>query len=127
MKRLIVGSIVLLLVIFGWESSSLGERAPAPRGELRIVDSHRYNFISIVFNGFEHLMELDHSGKLVPRLATRWQWLDNRILEVILRQGVTFHNGERFDAEILKLNWDENIRDRTCNAILKVAGLRDRR
>jgi ABC-type transport system substrate-binding protein len=40
----------------------------------------------------------------------RWQWLDDRTLEVVLRQGVTFHNGERFDAEVLKLNWDENIR-----------------
>jgi peptide/nickel transport system substrate-binding protein len=27
-----------------------------------------------------------------------------------LRQGVTFHNGERFDAEIVKLNWEDNIR-----------------
>lgn len=27
-----------------------------------------------------------------------------------LRQGVTFHNGEIFDADIVKLNWDENNR-----------------
>ena len=46
----------------------------------------------------------------MPRLATGWQWLDDRTLEVTLRHGVTFHNGERFDADIVKLNWEENLR-----------------
>ena len=112
MKRLIIGSMVLLLVTLGlgWSGVSLGAPVRTPRGELRIVDSHRYNFISVVFNVFEHLMALDPDGQLVPRLATHWQWRDDRTLEVVLRQGVTFHNGERFDAEILKLNWEENIR-----------------
>ena len=41
-------------------------------------------------NVFEHLMELDKTGKLVPRLATGWRWLDDRTLEIKLRQGVTF-------------------------------------
>lgn len=55
-------------------------------------------------------MELDPEGRLVPRLATDWRWLDDRTLEVTLRQGVRFHNGEVFDAEIVKLNWNENVR-----------------
>ena len=36
-----------------------------------------------------------------------WQWLDDRTLDIHLRQGVTFHNGEVFDAEIVKLNVEE--------------------
>jgi peptide/nickel transport system substrate-binding protein len=55
-------------------------------------------------------MEIDDHGQMVPGLATSWRWLDDRTLEVTLRQGVTFHNGEPFDAEIVKLNWDENTR-----------------
>jgi peptide/nickel transport system substrate-binding protein len=55
-------------------------------------------------------MELDKDGTLVPRLATRWQWVDDRTLDITLRQGVTFHNGEVFDAAIVKLNWEENTR-----------------
>ena len=29
---------------------------------------------------------------------------------MVLRQGVRFHNGEVFDAEIVQLNWEENTR-----------------
>jgi ABC-type transport system substrate-binding protein len=110
MRKLTFVSVVLMLVTLGWGHSSSGEQAPAPQGELRIVDKSPLNWISIVYNVFEHLMELDTEGRLVPRLATRWRWLDARTLEVTLRQGVTFHNGEVFDAEIVKLNWDENTR-----------------
>ncbi len=110
MKKRCFARIVFLLLLFGWSLSSVGQERPVPRGELRIVDHNRYNFITIVFNVFEHLMELDPDGNLVPRLATGWRWLDERTLEVKLRQGVKFHNGETFDAEIVKLNWEENTR-----------------
>ena len=75
-----------------------------------MVDHHPANWVWITFNVFEHLMELDKDGALVPRLATSWRWLDDRTLEARLRQGVRFHNGEVFDAEIVKLNWEENTR-----------------
>jgi ABC-type transport system substrate-binding protein len=96
--------------ILGWDTSSFGQEVPAPRGELRIVDTDPLNWAWITWNTFEHLVEIDKDGTLVPRLATGWRWLDDRTLEVTLRQGVTFHNGEVFDAEIVKLNWDENLR-----------------
>jgi ABC-type transport system substrate-binding protein len=110
MKNLVVGSLVLMLVILGWGNRSLGDSGPAPRGELRIVDKHPLNWVSITYNVFEHLMEVDKDGTLVPRLATGWRWLDERTLEVVLRQGVRFHNGEVFDADIVQLNWEENTR-----------------
>ena len=110
MKKLFVGVIVLVLGMFGWGTGSVGQEVPAPRGELRVVDKHPGNWASITLNVFEHLMELDKDVQLVPRLATSWRWLDDRTLEVKLRQGVTFHNGEAFDAEIVRLNWEENTR-----------------
>ena len=110
MRQLVVGTIILVLVTFGWGDRSVGEQLPAPRGELRIVDSSPYNFITVVLNVFEHLLDFEEGGKLVPRLATGWRWLDDRTLDIILRQGVKFHNGETFDAASVKLNWDENTR-----------------
>lgn len=110
MKKLVFSGIVFMVVALGWEDLSVGEQPSAPRGELRIVDKNPNNWFFVTFNVFEHLMELDKEGQLVPRLATSWRWLDDRTLEVTLRQGVTFHNGEVFDAEIVKLNWDDNAR-----------------
>lgn len=110
MKKLVVSSIVLLLIIFRWGALNAAESPPPPRGELRVVDPHPANFGSIVFSVFEHLLETDKDGQLVPRLATGWQWLDDRTLEVTLRQGVTFHNGEVLDAEIVKLNVKETVK-----------------
>ncbi len=110
MRKLVGVSVVLALVILGWSDRSLAAQVPVPQGELRVVDKHPLNWVYLVYNVFEHLIEVDRHGKLVPRLATGWQWLDDRTLEVKLRQGVRFHNGETFDAEIVKLNWEESIR-----------------
>jgi len=110
MYKMVAGMIVLGICILGWSTGGVGQERPTPRGELRIVDTDPLNWAWITWNVFEHLVEIDKDGKLVPRLATSWRWLDDRILEMTLRQGVTFHNGEVFDAEIVKLNWEENTR-----------------
>jgi peptide/nickel transport system substrate-binding protein len=110
MKKCVVGGIVLVLITLGLGPMSIGEQMPAPQGELRIVDKSPMNWAYIVVNVFEHLVEISKDGTLAPGLATSWRWLDDRTLELTLRQGVTFHNGEVFDAEIVKLNWDENLR-----------------
>jgi len=110
MNKLVVRSILLALVTCGWGSPSVGEQAPRPRGEVRIVDHSPSNWISITYNVMEHLVTLDKDGTLEPLLATGWQWLDARTLQVTLRHGVRFHNGEVFDAEIVKLNWEKQTR-----------------
>jgi len=99
-----------MLVTLGWGNRSLGQQVPVPRGELRIVDKNPANFVWMTANVLEHLIEADKDGQLVPGLAVRWQWLDDRTLEVTLRQGVKFHNGEVFDAAIVQLNWEDNTR-----------------
>jgi len=116
-RKLLVLLSVFMLGALGWTGESFAQKVPAPRGELHVVDKHPLNWVWITLNVFEHLMEVDKDGVLVPRLATGWQWLDERTLEVKLRQGVKFHNGEKFDAEIVKLNWEENTRRRQPHII----------
>ena len=63
MKSFVVGSLVVMLVILGWDNRSRGEQVPAPQGELRIVDKHPLNWAWITWNVFEHLMEIDRTAR----------------------------------------------------------------
>ena len=40
----------------------------------------------------------------MPLLAESWEQLDDTTVQFKLRQGVTFHNGEPFNAETVKYN-----------------------
>ena len=117
MRRIFVGGLAFVVVILALSHGGLAQKVPAPRGELRIVDKHPGNWSTITFNVMDHLLELDKDGKVVPRLATSWRWLDENTLEMKLRRGVRFHNGEIFDAEIVKLNFEENTRLKQPHAI----------
>jgi peptide/nickel transport system substrate-binding protein len=56
-------------------------------------------------NIFEGLVKVDSSGGFLPGLANGWQVsADGRVYTFNLRKGVTFHNGEAFDASVAKWN-----------------------
>src|SRR5215831_15558035 len=108
---------ILALGFLAWSDGSFAQQVSTPRGEIRVVDLSQQNWVWITSNVFEHLVELDQDGKLVARLATGWQWIDDRTLQMKLRQNVKFQNGEKFDAEIVKLNWEENTKRRQPHSI----------
>jgi peptide/nickel transport system substrate-binding protein len=60
----------------------------------------------IVFSALcDKLVDIDEKLNIVPQLATSWQWAgDNKALTMKLRPGVTFHDGEKFDANAVKFN-----------------------
>jgi len=60
----------------------------------------------IVFAGLcDKLFDLDEKLNIVPQLATSYKWsADNKSLELKLRSGVTFHDGEKLDAAAVKYN-----------------------
>jgi peptide/nickel transport system substrate-binding protein len=59
---------------------------------------------SVVHALYDHLIDRDFDGNLVPGLAESWTVVTPVTLEFNLRQGVTFHNGEPFDAESVKFS-----------------------
>jgi peptide/nickel transport system substrate-binding protein len=61
---------------------------------------------SIMSSVFDNLIERDYSGALVPVLAESWSFPDPNTIEFKLRQGVTFHNGEPFNAAAVKFSID---------------------
>src|SRR5690349_21938441 len=64
----------------------------------------------IVFAGLcDKLLDLDEKLNIVPQLATSYEWSsDNKALTLKLRSGVTFHDGEKFDAAAVKFNLERH-------------------
>lgn len=60
----------------------------------------------IVFSGLcDKLLDIDDKLAIVPQLATAYEWsADSKALTMKLRPGVTFHDGEKFDAAAVKFN-----------------------
>src|SRR6202790_5675505 len=53
----------------------------------------------------DKLFDIDEQLNIVPQLATGYEWsTDHKTLTIKLRKGVTFHDGEKFDAAAVKFN-----------------------
>jgi peptide/nickel transport system substrate-binding protein len=94
---------------------------PAPKagkkGELTIgvvgdphswdpIDTFLLDWSTIATSVFEGLVERTTDLKIQPGLAESWEYKDDKTLQFKLRKGVTFHNGEPFNAEAVKFTFD---------------------
>ncbi|HEX6355720.1 ABC transporter substrate-binding protein [Actinophytocola sp.] len=56
-------------------------------------------------NVYEGLVTVDDDGKIEPALATKWTVSDDqKTYDFTLRDGVTFSNGDKFDADAVKFS-----------------------
>jgi peptide/nickel transport system substrate-binding protein len=68
-------------------------------------------------NIFEGLVKVDRNGRYVPGLAMKWEATpDGKVYTFTLRKGVTFHNGEPFNARVAKWNLERGAAKDTKNA-----------
>ncbi|WP_096188126.1 glutathione ABC transporter substrate-binding protein [Evansella halocellulosilytica] len=71
------------------------------------MDPHGTNDVpssNVQTNIFETLLKHDEDMELQPGLAVEWEAVEDNIWEFELREGVTFHDGSEFNAEVVKAN-----------------------
>ena len=55
---------------------------------------------------FDSLVGRDAENRITPQLAESWKALDDLTLQLKLRRGVVFHNGEPFNAEAVRFTFE---------------------
>ncbi|WP_068086487.1 ABC transporter substrate-binding protein [Polycladidibacter stylochi] len=76
------------------------------------IDTFTLAWGSVASNLFDGLVYRGPDLKLVPGLATSWEFLDNESrIRFKLREGVQFHNGEPFNAEAVKFTFERLLGD----------------
>ena len=92
------------------------EPAPEVEQKLRIalsqlplnIDMTRSSSADVVVESliYDPLVRMSEDGQPVPALAESWEPLDDITWQFKLREGVKFHNGEEFDADVVKFSLD---------------------
>ena len=103
-------------------AAQVSQPAAAPTGRLTIAQpvdprslwansSTAQQEINVSEQISEKLIEFSvDANEFEPRLATEWKQLDDTTLQMKLRQGVKFTNGEDFDAESARLSIDAMVK-----------------
>jgi len=108
MRHWVLPAVALAMVVGAWSGPALASKADdtlnwATDREVAVVDPYYNNTRELVVMGhlgWDGLMFLNlKTGDYEPLLATGWEWIDNKTLELELRQGVTFHDGTSFGSE----------------------------
>jgi ABC-type transport system substrate-binding protein len=89
------------------QAASSPRRWQVPTGIIHVVDPSPLNWLFVTWNTMEEPIRVDQDGRVVHALATNARWPDDRTLELDLRAGVRFQDGEPFTAHSVKQNFDE--------------------
>ena len=88
-----------------------GGRRSEPVGVVRVVDPSPLNWLYITYNTVEELVRVDTQGKIRPAAMKSYRWKDDgHTLEVRVREGERFPDGEALTALSVKRSFDEQGR-----------------
>jgi len=82
------------------------------QGDVQSLDPHGLNetfTLGYLGNVYEGLTHYDANLQLEPGLATDWEIVDETTWRFKLREGVTFHNGNAFDADDVIFSWKRSL------------------
>ncbi|WP_170158571.1 ABC transporter substrate-binding protein [Aquisalibacillus elongatus] len=77
------------------------------KGKIRVVDWSPLNWLYVLFNTMEEFVRVVPAGRIVPSLAKAFNWIDSKTLSVSLREPVSFHNGQPYNAKVVQRNFEE--------------------
>jgi peptide/nickel transport system substrate-binding protein len=109
MRRLLLATACVLITVMPAFSQTL---RIALRQDLDVLDpTLATTYVGrIVFAGLcDKLFDIDEKLKIVPQLATGYEWADDRTLVIHLRSGVKFHSGEALDAAAVKYSLERHL------------------
>ena len=102
-----------LTFALAWELDNLTPMLMSPQGEQ----------CSLLV--YETLVRYE-DGKLLPGLAEKWEFNeDNTELTFTLKQGVTFHNGEAFNAAAVKTAFDHQRQNPNAGFMRGISGIQE--
>ena len=87
-----------------------GRRRGEPAGAVRVVDPSPLNWLHITYNTVEELVRVTTQGKIRPAAMRRYRWADDRTLDVRVRGGERFSDGEPLTAHTVKRSFDVRVR-----------------
>lgn len=105
--RVMTGTLLLLAANAAFAESTL---RIGIQDDPDVLDPHRSRTYSgrLVYTALcDKLVDVNPDLTYAPQLATAWNWSeDGKTLTMTLREGVTYHDGEPFDAASVKFNLD---------------------
>ena len=81
-----------------------------PVGTIQVVDPSPLNWLWMTYNTMEELVRVSPDGHIEPAAMEHHQWADERMLEITVREGDRFQDGEWLTAETVKRSSDERQR-----------------